>query len=58
MLDELHDRILRNGRAPLNAAIGAGFDKLRRSFSETFRTMHSIQFESPWKKRQRDAGCA
>lgn len=51
MYDQIFDRQYQSGRKDLHD----GIDRLGRAVSETFRTIHRVQFEAPWAKR--DAHC-
>ena len=58
MIDEIFDRTYQSGRAELNAGLDRGFNRIARSVSAAFNSIHRIQFAAPWNKRSRNTKCA
>lgn len=58
MMDEIFDRTYQSGRAQLNDGIDSLVDRLSRTVLVAFDALNRIQFDAPWSKRGRGAGCA
>lgn len=58
MMDEIFDRTYQSGRAELNDGIDRLVSRIGHLVGEAFAAMHRVQFDAPWSKRGRGAGCA
>ena len=55
MIDEIFDRHYQESRNELNAAIGRGFSRLRRTVGKAFEVLNRIEYSAPWEAKARRA---
>ena len=48
MMDEHFDRNYQAGRAELNVGLASLFDGIAHTLSDSFRTLHRIEWNAPW----------
>jgi hypothetical protein len=49
MIDEIYDRNYQASRSAMNAAIAAGFVRLRRAVGNAFAVLNRIEYSEPWR---------
>ena len=52
MVDEIYDRMYREGRAELNASIEHAFGSLSRTIGDSLRVLHRIEWSAPWSPKK------
>jgi hypothetical protein len=52
MVDEIYDRMYREGRAELNASIEQAFGSLSRTIGDSLKVLHRIEWSAPWSSRK------
>ena len=52
MVDEIYDRMYREGRAELNAGIEQVFGSLSRTIGDSLKVLHRIEWSAPWSSRK------
>lgn len=60
MMDQIFDRAYQGGRKELHDGVDRAFARIANSTGTAFRVLNRINFDAPWKRRDRDqgAGCA
>ena len=58
MMDQIFDRTYQSGRAELNAGIDRGLSRIVNMAVTSFEALHRSQWNAPWLRNSRDAGCA
>ena len=53
MVDEIYDRMYREGQADLNS----GLASFGRSLGESFKLLHQIQWSAPWLAKEKKVRC-
>jgi hypothetical protein len=57
MIDEIFDRNYQQGRAQLNAGIHSGLSHLARTLDDSFRALHRLEWNAPWRQQDKRAQC-
>lgn len=57
MIDEIYDRHYQIGRDEFNATILRGLRRLRRAVGNAFAVLNRIEYEAPWKAKERRVRC-
>jgi len=58
MFDQIFDRTYQAGRAELHDGFGNLLTRAGKAIGNTFRAIHRIEFDAPWKELSDGARCA
>lgn len=58
MFDQIFDRTYQAGREDLHEGLDKVIRRVANATGDTFRALHRIEFDAPWKERSDGARCA
>ena len=62
MVDEIYDRMYREGRAELHAGMERFFGVIGREVGKSLKAIHQFEWSAPWATKaaasSKDVGCA